>query len=294
MPSDRDKDVLNRFLFEHTRVRGELVHLEGAWKAVLERQDYPQPVRDLLGQAMAAAALLSATIKFDGSLTLQLSGDGPVSMLVVQAKADRTLRGMAHWQDPVPAGPLTALAGNARLGLTIDPGEGMDRYQGIIGLEGEATLADALEGYFRRSEQLATRLWLAADGERAAGMLLQALPGHDEDPDAWDRTTQLGGTLTDDELLQLGHREILHRLFHEEDVRLFESEPVSFRCGCSRERIENVLRGLGYDEVQSILEDEGVVAVDCEFCRQHYEFDSVDAEQLFAASDQPEVPTTRH
>jgi len=290
-----DGDILNRFLFEHTRVRGELVHLDATWQAVLQRHAYPPRVREVLGEAMVAAVLLSTTIKFDGSLTLQLTGEGALSMLVVQATSRRTVRGLAHWREPLPeAGDLGELTGNARLAITIDPGQGMDRYQGIVALEGEPDLSAALATYFSRSEQLDTRLWLAAGPERAAGMLLQRLPGTDEDPDAWPRTVQLADTLTDPELLGLGHREILHRLFHEEDVRFFESEPVSFRCSCSRERIEHMLRGLGYDEVQSILEEQGRVEVTCEFCNQHYRFDAVDAERLFASADQPEVPPTRH
>ncbi len=289
----RDTDSLHRFVFEHTNVRGELVHLDATWQAILDRHAYPEPVRDLLGQAMAAAALLSATIKISGSLTLQLQGGNPVSLLVVQAGADRTLRGLAHWEGDLASHDFRRLVGKARIALTIDPGEGGDRYQGIVAAEG-ASLAASLEDYFAQSEQLATRLWLAADGRRAAGMLLQQLPGVTEDADAWNRDVHLGETVTDEELLGLPTRELLHRLYHEEDVRLFEPEPVSFRCSCSRERIETVLRGLGYDEVQDILREQGSIKVNCEFCNQAYEFDAVDAERLFAASDQPEVPRTRH
>src|SRR5690606_28106437 len=153
---------------------------------------------------------------------------------------------------------------------------------GIVALETEENLARAFHGYFERSEQLATRLWLAAGDTRAAGMLLQALPGDTEDADAWNRTVQLADTLTDQELLDLPQRDVLHRLFHEEDVRVFEPEPVSFRCTCTRERIETVLRSLGYDEVQSIIAEQGHVSVDCEFCNQNYIFDPVDVEKLFA------------
>lgn len=293
--AQRDSDVLSRFVFERTNVRGELVHLDATWRAILERRDYPEPVRDLLGQAMAAAALLITTIKFNGSLILQIQGDGPVSLIVVQAKSDRTLRGLAHWSDPVLAGPLAQLVGKARLAITIDQGGDRERYQGIVALETEENLARAFHGYFERSEQLATRLWLAAGDTRAAGMLLQALPGDTEDADAWNRTVQLADTLTDQELLDLPQRDVLHRLFHEEDVRVFEPEPVSFRCTCTRERIETVLRSLGYDEVQSIIAEQGHVSVDCEFCNQNYVFDPVDVEKLFAASEhQPTVPPTRH
>ncbi len=291
----RDRDVLVRFLFEHTHVRGELVHLDASWRAVVERHPYPAPVRALLGQAMAAAALLIATVKVEEGLTLQIQGSGPVNLLVVQVTGGRTLRGMAQWRDPVPAdAPLSALVGEARLAMTLDSGPDRDSYQGIVGLAGEATLAEALETYFRQSEQLETRLWLVADEARAAGMLLQSLPSETADEDVWRRTVHLGTTLTDEELLALPQREILHRLFHEEDVRLFEPEPFGFRCSCSRDRIERVLRGLGYDEVRDILETEGQVEVTCEFCNQVYRFDRVDVEGLFAAADQPQVPPTRH
>jgi len=291
--SSRDTDCLHRFLFEHSDVRGELVHIDAAWQAVLERKDYPPPVRDLLGQAVAAATLLSATIKIGGSLHLQLQGDGPLKLLLVEVTAQRTLRGLAHWDAEVPAGTLVDQLGSAYLTLTIDPGSGGERYQGLVAIEKD-NLTAALEDYFQQSEQLATRLWLAANKERACGMLLQRLPGKDIDDDDWQHDVCLGETILADELLQLSTRELLRRLYHEQDVRLFEAEPVSFRCSCSRERIETMLRGLGYAEVQDILEEQGNVRVNCEFCAQGYVFDQVDIERLFAAADQPEVPQTRH
>ncbi len=290
----RDSDCLHRFVFEHTDVRGELVHLDASWQAVLARQTYPPAVRNLLGEALAAAALLSATIKIDGYLQLQLRGDGPVSLLLVEVTAQGTLRGLAHWNGEVEAGELAQQVGSAaRLTITIDPGEGCERYQGMVQVE-QTSLAATLEDYFRRSEQLRTRLWLAADDVRAGGMLLQRLPasgGADED---WNRDVFLGDTLTRDELLQLPARDLLRRLFHEEDVRVFEPQPLSFRCSCSSERIEAMLRGLGYDEVRDILREQGRVSVNCEFCHQEYAYDSVDIERLFAAADQPRVPPTRH
>ncbi len=292
--STRDRDCLHRFIFERTDVRGELVHLDASWQAVLHRHDYPAPVRALLGQAFAATALLSATIKISGSLHFQLQGDGPVSLVLVQAGADRTLRGLAHWQPDVELPErFDQLVGSARISLTIDPGEGGERYQGIVAVEG-ASLADSLEHYFETSEQLATRLWLAASEQRASGMLLQQLPRATDDTDAWNRDVHLGETITEGELLDLDARDLLYRLYHDEDLRLFEPEPFSFRCTCSRERIETVLRGLGYAEVQSILAEQGRVQVNCEFCNQEYAFDAVDAEGLFAAADQPDVPATRH
>lgn len=294
MTTKPDTDCLRRFVFENTDVRGELVWLDATWRAVLERQSYPEPVRDLLGQAMAAAVLLSATIKFDGFLQLQIQGDGPLELLLIEATAARTVRGLARWSGDVEGMDFRALTGDhARLVLTIDPGQGGERYQGVVPVERDS-LAATLEDYFAQSEQLATRLWLAANGERAAGMLLQQLPRDGSDEENWNRDVMLGETLTDEELLNLSAQDILHRLYHEEDLRLFESEPVSFRCSCSRDRIENMLRGLGYDEVRSILEEQGKVSVSCEFCCQEYSYDVVDVERLFAAADQPEVPRTRH
>jgi molecular chaperone Hsp33 len=286
-------DSLHRFLLESTNVRGEWVHLDAAWRALLERYEYPQPVRDLLGQALAAVALLSATIKFDGSLILQVTGNGPLNLLVVQASGRGTVRGLARWQSEVPDAGLTAQFGDGRMVMTIDPGEGRDRYQGVVPLEGES-LAEALEGYFTRSEQLPTRLWLAADGRRAAGLLLQALPGEQRDPDAFNRATVLAGTLRPEELLEWPVETLLHRLYHEEDVRLLEGSPVSFRCPCSRERVADMLRNLGRAELESVLAEEGVIEVRCEFCNAGYRFDAVDAEQLFTQGEQPPGTRTRH
>jgi len=293
MTKQHDTDCLRRFVFEHTDVRGELAWLDASWRAVLERQSYPDAIRDLLGQAMAAAVLLSATIKFEGYLQLQLQGDGPLSLLSIEATAARTVRGIARWDGDVDDMDFRALTGEARLMLTIDPGEGGERYQGVVPVEGES-LAETLEDYFSQSEQLATRLWLASNAERAGGMLLQQLPRDSHNEEDWNRDVMLGETLTDEELLGLSAQALLHRLYHEEDLRLFEGEPVSFRCSCSSERIESMLRGLGYDEVRDILEEQGKVSVSCEFCCQVYVYDTVDVERLFAAADQPDVPRTRH
>jgi molecular chaperone Hsp33 len=287
-----DNDRLHRFVIENTRVRGELVHLNATWQAILERSDYPPNVRAVLGEAMAACALLAATIKFEGSLILQIRGDGPLHLLVAQASSEGTLRGIARWHDDVPEQGLQNIFGNGQMVMTIEPPDG-DPYQGIIALQGEH-LKDAIEHYFLQSEQLNTRLWLASDEQACAGFLIQEMPGHSDDEDAWDRASHLAATITAEELLKLEVRELLHRLFHEDDVRLFEAEPVSFRCSCSRERIGAMLISLGADEVQDILREQGKIKVDCEFCNAHYEFDAVDAEALFASANQPEVPSTKH
>lgn len=289
-----EPDTQRRFMFENAAIRGEIVHLDATWRAVLERHEYPPVVRELLGEFMAAAALLSSTIKYSGSLIMQAQGNGQVPLIVAECTSERTLRGLAQWRDEVQHGPLEQLFGQARLVMTIDPRLGKERYQGITALEGDH-LAGAIENYLTRSEQLETFIWLAADEQCATGMLLQKMPGHvDKDADAWPRAVHLASTIKKDELKTLSAIEIIRRLFHEEDVRLFDAEPLSFRCSCSRERVRNMLRALGPDEIHSILEEQGRIEVHCEYCNQGYRFDPVDAEEIFAAGVRMEVPQTRH
>ncbi|MCR4302333.1 MAG: Hsp33 family molecular chaperone HslO [Sulfuricaulis sp.] len=285
-------DSLQCFIFEHAPIRGEIVHLDTTWHAVLERRDYPPRVRDVLGELMAAAALLTSTLKFEGRLIMQLQGRGPVRLLVVECSSDRTMRAIAQWDGEVPDAPLSELVGDGRLAVTIDPQKSKERYQAIVNLEGH-TVAEAFENYFARSEQLDTRLWLASNPKQAAGMLLQRLPDKPltDDDDAWGRAVHLGSTITREELLALPVREIIHRLYHEEDICLFSRMPVSFRCSCSRDRVESVLRMLGHGEIHSILAEQGMVRVDCEYCGSRYEFDRIDAEQLF--TNLPNIPATR-
>jgi molecular chaperone Hsp33 len=290
----KDPDVIHRFLFESTRVRGEIVSLDQAYRGAIARHDYPAPLRDLLGEALAGAALLGSTVKTEGgSISVQVQSEGPVRLLVAQCDHQRNLRGLVRWEREVAAGPLSSMTGPGRLAITIDPGAERERYQGIVELGGE-TLAESIETYFAQSEQLATRLWLAADGAQAAGLLLQKLPGEETDPDLWNRVVHLAATVTPGELVSLSARDLLRRLFHEEDVRLFRPEPVAFRCGCARTTIESVLRALGRAEADSILEEQGRIEVTCEYCRERYEFDPIDVATLFSATPSAPSPETRH
>lgn len=289
-----DRDSLNRFIFEHAEVRGELVRLDATWRAVLASHPYPEPVRNLLGEMMAAAALLAATLKFEGALIMQMQGEGPITLLVVECTSEYHLRATAKWRDDIAPGDIASLLGQGKFVITLDPKNGSQVYQGIVAIEGQS-VAEILEHYMLQSEQLETRLWLAADEAQACGMLLQRLPeSASPDADAWNRALNLAHTLRVEELLQLPSRNILHRLFHEEDLRLFESRPVSFRCTCSRERVANMLRMLGLDEVHAILEEQGSIKVHCEFCNRLYAFDTVDAEQLFASDVLTQPGNTRH
>lgn len=293
-PALAEHDTLRRFLFEHLPVQGRHVRLDASWRAVLEHQAYPPAVRTLLGQAMAAAVLLAATLKFDGSLTLQIRGGGPVHLLVVQCSSSFQLRGLAHWRGvPADTAGFRELVGDGQLALTIEQTDEIERYQSIVALQGES-LADSLEGYFANSEQLPTRLWLQAGPESAGGFLLQTMPGQGpEAADAWQHVSVLAGTLKPEELATLPAQALLHRLYHEDDVRLFGAAPVAFRCQCSRARIETALRGLGEAEVHTIVEERGAVHVDCEFCGRGYDFDRVDVQALFSATH-PVASEARH
>lgn len=278
-----EADRLHRFMFDGSTIRGELIHLDNTWQHLLMRQDYPRAVRTILGEAAAATALLAATIKFDGTLTLQARGDGPLKLLVVECTGQRTLRGLARWDGAADGLSFRQLIGNGTLAITIDPGEGSERYQGIVELEGDS-LSSCLQHYFARSEQLPTRLWLGVDEERAAGLLVQEMPGDEspEDEDTWDRVCMLADTVTAEELLALPARSLMHRLFHEEQVRVFDPQVWRFLCTCTEARVASVLRSLGREELARILEEEGNVKVDCEYCGNAYGFDPVDVEQLFS------------
>lgn len=284
----KENDCLYRFVFEHFGVRGEFVRLAASWQAVRDRHRCSAAAENQLGAALAAVALLSGTIKFKGSLTLQLQGDGPMRTLLAQATDQRTVRGMLSVDGDLDAdAPLHELLGQGRMTLTAKSPSG-EMYQGIVSVE-HASLADALQLYFEQSEQLPTRLWLAADRVSASGLFLQRLPG-EADSDAWDRVSMLAGTISDEELQTLDVQTLLHRLFHEEDVRLFDPEPVAFRCSCSRERVAGVLLSMGQAEVDAIIDEQGTVEADCEFCNAHYTFDRVDAAALFSGGAMPDIP----
>jgi molecular chaperone Hsp33 len=292
-----DRDSLHRFIFEHYPIRGHLVHLDASWRALIEHRDYPEVIREALGEAVVASLLLAATIKFEGVLSLQLQGPGPLQLLLAQCTSGLGVRGLARYRDDLESGVssrgLHRLIGTGNLTVTLESDDGSQRYQGIVPITG-ARLADSLQIYFENSEQLPTRLWLYADEHGAAGMLLQRLPGERSaaapgaeatDPaaidDAWRRVQLIGATLTPEELRSLADAEIVHRLFNEDDVRIFEPAPVYFRCRCSRDRVSGMLQGLGEAETRSILTERGEVEVRCDFCNRAYVFDAVDVGQLF-------------
>ncbi|EPH6762877.1 Hsp33 family molecular chaperone HslO [Cronobacter dublinensis] len=272
-------DQLHRYLFENYAVRGELVTVSETWKQILENHDYPLPVKTLLGELLVATSLLTATLKFAGDITVQLQGDGPMTLAVINGNNQQQMRGVARVQGDVPAdADLKTLVGNGYLVITITPEEG-ERYQGVVGLEGD-TLAACLEDYFMRSEQLPTRLFIRtgeAQGKPAAGgMLLQVLPAQDAQTDDFNHLATLTETIKADELFTLPANDVLWRLYHEEEVTVYDPQAVEFKCTCSRERCADALRTLPDEEVTQILEEDGEVDMHCDYCGTHYVFDAMD------------------
>jgi molecular chaperone Hsp33 len=290
-------DTLQKFMIESSLVRGELVELSDTWQQIQTRRDYPPAVRTMLGEMLSAAALLSANLKFNGSIIMQIHGDGPVQLLVVECDSTLRLRAMAKLRDgAVVADDATLLQmvnvqGNGRFAITLDPNDklpGQQAYQGIVALDGDS-VSGVIENYMMRSEQLDTRLWLAADGNVARGLLLQKLPSDGginlhvaDDADTWNRAVMLASTLQNSELLETDIMTLMQRLYWEETLRVFEPRHPSFHCGCSREKVGNMLKMLGKEEIDEALEELGQLAVNCEFCGQDYSFDRVDCVQLFA------------
>jgi len=308
---------LHKFLFDGLPVRGMLVRLTGSWRELLSRrepgQEYPPELRDLLGQMSAAAVLMQANIKFNGALVLQVFGDGPVKLAVAEAQHDLSFRATAKCVgDVAPGADLPAMLnvhGQGRCAITLDPKDkrpGQQPYQGVVPLHGDHReplhkLSEVLEHYMLQSEQLDTRLVLAANGDIAAGLLIQRLPVEGEGnlegrrneddiglSEGFNRISILAATLTAEELLTLDADTILRRLFWEETVTRFEPQEPRFACTCSRDRVGQMLRGLGREESDSVLAERGEIEIGCDFCGRHYRFDAVDVGALFSTgNDQP-------
>ena len=281
-----NQDLLYRYLFEEYEVRGELVQLDSTYRHIVEAQNYPVQVQKLLGELLVATSLLTATLKFEGSITVQLQGDGPVRLAVINGDHNQQLRGVARYEGALPTDDkLQSLIGNGQLVITITPDQG-ERYQGIIALEAD-TLAGCLELYFAQSEQLATRLWIRTghhQGEpRAAGILLQELPAQSEDhSEDFEHLVQLTTTIKDEELFGLEAEEILYRLYHQDKVRVFDPQAIEFRCTCSRARCEGALLQIEKEEAVAMVQELGKIDMHCDYCGAHYEFDGIDIETLFS------------
>jgi molecular chaperone Hsp33 len=277
-------DQLHRYLFTNHAVRGELVTVNETYQQMLANHDYPTKIQTLLGEMLVATSLLTATLKFSGNITVQLQGDGPLKLAVINGNHNQELRGVARIDGDIPEdASLQELLGNGGIMvITIAPEVG-ERYQGVVALEGE-TLAECLENYFRQSEQLPTRIFIRTDvsGEQpyAGGMLLQVLPSDDKDEEPFNHLTQLTATIKNQELFNLPANEVLYRLYHQEEVTLYPPQDVSFRCGCSRERSLGVLATLSPEEIKQMLEEDGQIDMHCDYCGNHYLFNTHDLTEL--------------
>ncbi|MCE0493850.1 Hsp33 family molecular chaperone HslO [Vibrio salinus] len=283
------KNVLHRYLFEDLSVRGELVQLDDTYQQILSSTDYPAPVKTLLGELLVATTLLTATIKFEGSITLQLQGDGPVSVAVINGNNNQQVRGVARWEGELADdASLHDMMGKGQLIITIEPKQG-ERYQGIVALEGK-NLAEVLESYFERSEQLKTRLWIRTDTRnydvpQAAGMLLQIVPDGKGNDNDFEHLEQLTATIKSEELFTLDAQELLYRLYNQERVQLFHPNQVKFLCGCSRERSESAILTLDKNEVFDILKEQGKLSLHCDYCGTTYHFEKNEIEQLITSQE---------
>ncbi|WP_432743497.1 Hsp33 family molecular chaperone HslO [Methylobacter sp. G7] len=287
-----EQDLLRRFLFEELGVRGEWVKLTHSWQAAKFHQRGSENVQQQLGQALAAVVMLSATVKFTGSMILQAQGDGDIKTLVAQATDQRKIRGLVRGKENVAEGSLETMFGQGRLVLTIESENGQP-YQGIVPLRG-SNLAAVVQTYFEQSEQLKTRLWLFANATHAVGLLLQELPTQENHEADWEHIEILANTVTEQELFDLDCEQLLYRLFNEEKVRLFDPEPVEFSCACSRPNIEKTLFAMGRTELEDILKEQDIIEVNCEFCSEQYRFDKIDVENILSQQSHVNTSETRH
>ena len=288
-------DNLQRFIFDNAEIRGEWVHLHETWQNVISRREYPFAIQNLLGQMMAAAALLAATVKIDGRLVLQIKSSGPVTLMMVECTSQNTLRAFAQWDEDdkiLDNASLADITGEGNLAITIEVDGANTPYQGIVSLDG-GSIAELLEIYFRQSEQLETQVWLSSNKHSVAGLLIQQLPSADEfdaqDAESWNRISQISATVKDSELLDLGAGTLLHRLFHEEECRLLSLNTLEFACNCSRERVANTISLLGKQDAMNLVEEKGTIEVACEFCNEHYYFDKNEVVFIFSENSEGSV-----
>lgn len=285
-----ESDTLTRFIFEKTPVRGELVRLEETYQTIINQHDYPEPIKKLLGEALCVAALLSAIIKFDGRLTVQFRGQGGLKLLLAQCDNQFNLRALAKWDGSLSYDEIMNSFNDGVLVIILDSFHNKaNRYQGIVSWR-DNSLTKSIEGYFKESEQLSTKIWLAVNDTSAAGFLLQAVPHKEQENSMfeqmavgshWDRITKHTATIVDDDLLHAEHQALLRTLYPDEEVRVFTPAPVAFKCTCTRKRGEEAIQILGKQEAEEEIKDKNVIVVTCDFCNKEYMFDRADVEEIF-------------
>ncbi len=283
---------LHRFLFKEHNIRGEHLRLTNAWQEMIADRHYPPVLTQFLGELTAVSVMLASGMKHRGKLTLQMMGEGPIRLLVVEVTHDLKIKGVAKTQDSLPENAsLKELMGSGQILVTLENDDTNTLYQSYVPQEGES-VAEAFETFMSQSDQLPTKLWLAADEQAAAGLLLQKMPDTDEkDADAWNRVTHLASTVKSEELLSLKAEDLLHRLFHEETVELFPEEVVQYECLHDKAKIDAMLLNLGREEVNQILEKEGEVVIHNEMCNRHERYNKEDIDQLFTEAEMAQVQT---
>lgn len=287
------KDCVQRFLLDDLDIRGAIVRLDAVWQSMLAGRDYPAAVVELLGEMSATTLLIGCNLKQAGRLTIQLRGSGPVSLLVIDCNERLHIRGMANCADEIVSGAAPDLLGHGQLLLSLDMPSMREPYQSLVPLDGNS-IAEIFEHYLKQSEQLPSRLFLAATAEGAAGLFVQKLPSADQrDPDGWARIEALASTVKAEELLSLSAEELLLRLFREEAVRVFDAQPVVHDCPEDWEKVRSMLRSLGRDEVNAVLVEHGEVVIKDDICNREYRFDAQAIDALFSDASTDGSPT-RH
>ncbi|MDP3705334.1 MAG: Hsp33 family molecular chaperone HslO [Legionellaceae bacterium] len=277
-----DIDTLQRFLFEHASIRGEIVHFDTTYKTIMQQRPYPTAVKRLLGEAMLSCVLLAGSIKFEGEISLQFHGDKRLPLLLVQCDNHLQIRAFAKYQEDEEGLDYNGAFLQGKMVLNITPFNQTQTYQSVVPLH-STSMGENLMHYFAQSEQIPSQVWLAVNDDGAAGMLLQLMPGQNslQREQFWEYAVHIGQTITEHELLTLDNPTILHRLYHETELRLYNARPVHFHCRCSHEKMKQVLTVLGEEDVRQLLQEKEVVEVNCDFCNQSYTFDAIDVTLLF-------------
>lgn len=278
-----ETDTLQRFIFEHANIRGEIVHLQAMYQTIINQRNYPPMVKNLLGEAIVSCLLLVSSIKFEGSLSLQFQGDKRLSLLLVQCDNNLNLRAFAQFSEDLGTVDYAQAFLQGQLVLTINQFNQTQNYQSMVPLQ-STSMSENLMAYFAQSEQIATRVWLAVNEDRAAGMLLQLMPGQDslQREHFWEYAVQLGQTVNEEELLNLDNETLLYRLYNETDVRIFAPRTTQFKCRCSLEKMKQVIKILGEQEAQELVKEKGSIDINCDFCNQKYNFDPIDLTLIFS------------
>lgn len=281
-------DILDRFLFENRPLRGEIVTLETSYQEILASVEYPEPVQKLLGELMVATSLLTATLKFEGEIALQIQSEGPVKYALMNGTHDQKLKGVARWQTELETFPedFKDWFINGILAITLTPKNGQ-RYQGMVALDKDC-LSNCIEDYFLQSEQLLTKVFLTTskgETKKAAGLLIQIVPTTSEASNTiantdFEHAAQLANTISSEEILSLPHQDMIYRLYHDDEIRMFDPESIQFLCDCSRERSAQALKSIAKAELLQIIEEDGNIKMDCQFCHTQYIYDSIDVENI--------------